>query len=250
MVYNIPMAIIVHFFGDLPSLLPLKKRAKMVSVPWIGKRSVRDLVQSLQIPHTEIGKIKVNGKLKDDSFILTENDTVEVYPGDTSYSHSHRDVPPIFLCDVHLWKLARRLRLLGFDSAFEPQWDDATLAMISQREKRILLTRDRGLLKRSAVERGLLVRNTDPEEQVKEILQRLNISPFIKPFTRCLMCNGHLEPADITSTFFRENLKSGIPAQILERFQKFHYCIQCEKVFWEGSHHKRLSLLIQKYMER
>lgn len=248
MVYNIAMAIHVHFHGDLPGLLPLKKRAPDVTVPWVGKRSVKDLVQSLQIPHTETGKINVNGIPRDDWYILSDGDNVEVFP--VVISDWHPEEPPRFLCDVHLWKLARRLRLLGFDTAFDPRWDDAKLAELSQKEKRFLLTRDRGLLKRNLVEQGLLVRNTDPEEQVKEILSRLGIVQSVNPFTLCLMCNGLLEPADITSDFFQEKLKPRIPALILGNFREFHYCTQCEKVFWEGSHFSKLQALIENYKSK
>jgi uncharacterized protein with PIN domain len=237
----------IFFNGDLKDLLPLKKRQKCLSVQWVGKRPVKDLVQSLEIPHTEVGRIRVNSIDVDLSYILRDGDTVEVFPV------SNRKQPidnPRFICDVHLWKLARRLRLLGFDAWFDPRWDDEELADIAHREKLILLTRDRGLLKRNKVEQGLLIRNTDPEKQVIEILQRLGIAKIVNPFSRCLVCGGILEPVNIDKKdeFFQKKLKPQIPANVLEWCSEYHFCPSCKKVFWKGSHYKKLTRLIKKYL--
>jgi uncharacterized protein with PIN domain len=249
------VAVDIFFHGELIDLLPLKKRKENLTVEWKGKRSVKDLVESLCVPHTEVGGIQVNDQWVTFSYILTDGDRITVFPFSTDCRT--RDNPlfkpeplthPGFICDVHLWKLARRLRLLGFDTYFNSQWDDAKLADISQKQELILLTRDRGLLIRKKVTRGVYIHNTNPEKQVKELLQRLDLYKHIAPFTRCLLCNGLLEPADMNSTFFKEILKPQIPHKVLEWTKEYHFCTSCQKVFWKGSHYEKLILKIQGYL--
>jgi uncharacterized protein with PIN domain len=245
----------IFFQGELIDFLPLKKRKENLTVKWKGKRSVKDLVESLCVPHTEVGGIRVNDQWVTFSYILDEGDRVIVFPfspecrtRDNPLFKPEPSTQPAFICDVHLWKLARRLRLLGFNTYFNAQWDDARLADISQKEGLILLTRDRGLLIRKKVTRGVYIHSTDPEKQVKELLQRLNLHKRIAPFTRCLLCNGLLEPVEVDSTFFNERLKSQIPPKVLEWTQEYHFCTSCQKVFWKGSHYEKLIRKIDEYL--
>ena len=249
------MAVDISFHGELIDLLPLKKRKENLTVEWKGKRSVKDLVESLCVPHTEVGGIRVNDQWVTFSYILYDGDRITVFPFSPDCRtpdnplFKPEPLPHVgFICDVHLWKLARRLRLLGFDTYFNSQWDDARLADISQKQGLIILTRDRGLLIRKKVTRGVYIHNTDPEKQVKELLQRLNLHKSIAPFTRCLLCNGLLEPVDMDSTFFKEILKPQIPSKVLEWTKEYHFCTSCQKVFWKGSHYEKLILKIQGYL--
>jgi uncharacterized protein with PIN domain/sulfur carrier protein ThiS len=237
------MSVEISFHGQLNNLLPVKKRNRQLSVEWKGKRSVKDLVESLCVPHTEVGEIRVNGQGVDFSYILCDNDQVTVFPVRTSGLQGE----PRFLCDVHLWKLARRLRLLGFDTRHDPQLNDAQLADISHQQGLILLTRDRGLLIRRTVERGIYIYNTDPENQVKELLQRLALLWCAAPFTRCLLCNGFLEPVDMKDTAAEQKYKSLIPGSVLKWAVDFHYCPSCGKMFWKGTHYEKLLKKIQEY---
>jgi len=249
------VAVDIFIHEDLVDLLPLKKRKKNLSVKWKGKRSVKDLVESLCIPHTEVGGIRVNDHWVSFSHILSNGDHITVFP---CYSGCRTRENPLFkpeplttlgfICDDHLWKLARRLRLLGFNTFFNRQWDDAKLADISQKEGLILLTRDRGLLIRKKVISGVYIHNIDPDKQVKELLQRLDLFKSIAPFTRCLICNGLLEPVNTGSTFFKEILKPQIPSQVLEWTNEYHFCTSCQKVFWKGSHYKKLIQKIEGYL--
>ena len=248
-------------------LLPARKRNRLLTVEWKGKRSIKDLVESLCVPHTEVGGIRVNGQWVDFSYILADNDRVMVFPVSpvsssetvdpcftcttcTSENPLFRSMPvtePRFLCDVHLWKLARRLRLLGYDTWHDPKWDDAQLADISQKQGLILLTRDRGLLIRRKVERGIYIHNTDPERQVKELLHRLGLREPIAPFTRCLLCNGFLEPVDMTDEEARKKLKPLVPVGVLKWTDEFHYCPTCRKMYWKGAHYEKLIKKIKGY---
>jgi uncharacterized protein with PIN domain/sulfur carrier protein ThiS len=237
----------ISFNGDLKDLLKNDGKGQGMSVEFPGKRPVKDLVQSLGVPHTEVGEVRVNDRWLDSTYVLHEGDTVEVFPVSPGETTMDTDTPR-FICDVHLWKLARRLRLLGFDTRFNPQWDDADLADICQEERLVLLSRDRGLLKRNKVEQGLLIRNTDTEKQVSEVLYRLRIGAKAKPFTRCLVCNGLLEPVSITGELFEKKIKPQLPPKILEWCKEFHFCPSCEKAFWKGSHYKKLTRMIDKYL--
>ncbi|MCU0289063.1 MAG: Mut7-C ubiquitin/RNAse domain-containing protein [Acidobacteria bacterium] len=258
------MGIEIFFHGELNDLLPVKKRNRLITVEWKGKRSVKDLIESLCVPHTEVGGIKVNGHWVDFAYILGEDDRVEVLPKKpvpglglnescqvrTPGNPLCQILPegePRFLCDVHLWKLARRLRLLGFDTWYDPHWDDAQLADISQEQGLILLTRDRGLLIRRKVEQGIYIHSTDPEKQVKELLQRLGIRGPVVPFTRCLLCNGRLEPVDLTDEKTSWEFKQLVPVNVLKWSDEFHYCPNCRKMFWKGTHYEKLIKKIKDY---
>ncbi|MCP5103210.1 MAG: twitching motility protein PilT [bacterium] len=255
------VAVDIFFHGELNRLLPLKKRKRQVTVQLKGKHSVKDLVESLCVPHTEVGGIFVDHRWVDFSYIVRPGDQITVFPvpspsasGDQCQCRTKENplfnpepLSPRFLCDVHLWKLARRLRLLGFETQFDPRWDDAQLAEISRKQELILLTRDRGLLIRSTVKQGIYIHNTDPEKQVKEVLQRLDLYKAVVPFTRCLSCGGLLEPVTMEGEFFEKEIRPQIPPKVLEWAKEYHYCLSCRKVFWKGSHYEKLIQMIEKY---
>lgn len=238
--------------------LPLKKRVREHLPEWSGKRSVKDLIESMGVPHTEIGGIRVRNEWKDFFYIPRNGDAIEVLAASPEcateenpvYKKLSTDGAVVFVCDVHLWKLARRLRLLGFDARFDRRRDDAELAETARRENAILLTRDTGLLKRKRVLKGLYVHAIYPGEQVKEILQRLELFDHIRPFTRCLVCNGTLKRVDTESELFKEKLQKQIPPRVMEWTQEYHHCDTCLKVFWKGTHHDRLTEMIEEYRKR
>ena len=254
--YNIIMnislynTIFIIFKGDLKDLLDKEQREQQspIEIRFNGRRSLNDLIQSRRIPHTEIGKIQVNSKLASPDTIVQNGDQIEVFPvSSETFANNNPPRPSRFLCDVHLYTLAKRLRLLGFDTAYNPEWHDPELAEISQNEKRTLLSRDRGLLMRNQVESGLLIRNTDPELQIIELLERLGITEAIHPFTRCLSCNGLLKLADIDSEHFKKNLLPQIPESVRQWCTEYRYCQSCLKVFWKGSHFSKMMEKIRHY---
>jgi uncharacterized protein with PIN domain len=181
--------------------------------------------------------------------IVCDGDRISVYPVFESL-----DIAPInrlrpwplretrFVLDVHLRRLARYLRLFGFDVFFDETLDDAALAELSATQRRVLLTRDRGLLKRKIVTRGLLVRNTDPKKQLVEILDRLNLRSSCRPFSRCIACNGTILPLDGTPP---DDVPSGVRAWCRE----YYRCAGCGKIYWKGSHYDKLSRLVQSVRE-
>ncbi len=131
---------------------------------------------------------------------------------------------------MHLGSLGRYLRLLGFDTLFDPALDDDELATISRNEERILLTRDRGLLKRSMVTHGYCVRSLDPRTQLREIFDRFDLKGPVKPFSRCASCNGAITPVP------KAAVESMVPPKIREVFDRFAQCADCGKIYWKGSH--------------
>ena len=139
--------------------------------------------------------------------------------------------------------LARYLRLLGFDAVWGHEWADERLAAYSARERRFLLTRDRGLLKRKIVTHGLLLRSDDPRRQVLEVLTRLQLASGVKPLSRCMACNGLLSLAD------KDSIKQIVPPGVASRFDSYRKCGGCGRVYWEGTHHTRLVELVSSLCE-
>jgi uncharacterized protein with PIN domain len=140
--------------------------------------------------------------------------------------------------DVHLGRLAGYLRLLGFDAMYRNDFKDPELARVSAAERRVLLTRDRGLLKRNEVVYGYWVRQTEPRRQLLEALRRFDLTPHVDLFTRCLICNTRLVPVE------KEAVAARLPDRTAEHFQDFHLCPGCDRVYWKGSHYRRMLMLV------
>ena len=216
------------------------------------RRSVKDLIESLGVPHVEVDLILVNEESVNFSYIIQKGDRISVYPEfevlDVSGLTGLRPQvqgEPRFILDVHLRKLAKFLRLLGFDVDYRENRDDPELAEISFREKRILLTRDRQLLKRKIVDCGFIIRNMDAEKQVLEALDRFDLWSCIRTFTRCIECNGIVEPLAVTGAEF-EKKKRRIPAGVLLRHNEFFLCDSCGRIYWKGSHYDKLLHMIDR----
>ncbi len=236
----------VRFYAELNDLLPPDRRGGPITLEVAAGTTVKDLAESFGVPHTEIDVILVNGESVDFGHRVGDGDRVSVYP-----VFEALDVSPLvrlhpsplresrFVLDVHLGRLARTLRLLGFDSVWRNDITDDELAAISVGEKRILLTRDRGLLKRARVTHGHLVTETDRRRQVVEILGRFDLFGTITPFGRCLECNGVLEPVA------KEKVEHRLPPRTREDFNDFSTCPDCGRIFWQGSHYDRLAALVE-----
>jgi uncharacterized protein with PIN domain len=239
----------VRVYGSLNDFLPPQRR----QITWphvVGRRqSVKDLIESLGVPHPEIDLVLANGISVAFDYAVQNADRIAVYPRFTNVDIGTltcvRPPPPDtvrFVVDVHLGTLARRLRLIGLDTAYRPGANDTELAELADREKRILLTRDLELLKRRLVVHGYFVRETRPHPQLVEVLRRFG--PLdLQPFSRCLRCNDVL----------RNVPKSAIDAALLPRtrqhFDEFQACAGCARIYWKGSHWVRLAHLIDAARE-
>jgi len=234
-------------YAELNDFLPLPLRRRAFAHPFGVPGSVKDALEALGIPHPEVDLLLVNGEPAGFDRILADGDRVAAFPlfrrlDVSAISPVHLPLPaePCFTLDGHLGRLARYLRLLGFDAAHQPQADDAALARAAAAGDRILLTRDLDLLKRRIVRRGYRVRSTDPRGQVVEVIRHFGLAERLDPFTRCLACGERLVPAD------PEEVAGRVPPGVAARRPSFQRCPGCERVYWPGSHHRRLSALVDE----
>ena len=235
-----------RFYGELNDFLPLQQRQVSFVHTFQEGASIKDLVESLGVPHPEIDLLLVCGKSVGFTYLVKEGDRVSVYPrfSNLDIAALSRVRPPTlsqlrFVADVHLGKLVRNLRILGFDVLYNNHSSDRELAHCSSRERRILLTRDRGLLKRSEVIYGYCLRSSDPEVQVLEVLHRYRAFDRMRPFQRCLRCNQMLEPVP------KEDVCDRLPPHVRANHNDFRYCQTCDRIYWKGTHYQRM----QKYCD-
>jgi uncharacterized protein with PIN domain len=236
-----------RFYAELNDFLPVGDRQRDVVRSFLGKPSVKDQIAACGVPHTEVDLILVNSRSVGFDHRLGDGDRVSVYPVfealDVTPVVHLRPRPlrePRFVLDVHLGKLARRLRLLGFDAVWQRDATDEELVSLSLREKRILLTRDRGLLKRRELTHAAAVRGTDPHEQLPEVVWRFDLARSAAPFTRCLTCNGRL------ATVPKEEVLDRPPPKTRLHYDAFLTCLSCRRVFWWGPHSRRLREIVEE----
>jgi uncharacterized protein with PIN domain len=235
-----------RFYAELNDFLPAARRRKAFVHTFQGQASIKDRIEALGIPHTEVDLILINGRSVDFRQPVRDGDVISVYPVFESLDiHPLLRLPPeplrrpAFILDGHLGRLAAYLRLLGFDSLYRNDFGDEELAALSAAEKRILLTRDRGLLKRSIVTRGYCLRAVIPRDQIREVVERFDLARSAAPFRRCLACNALLQPVEKSSILDR------LPAGTREGYDAFYLCVGCGKIFWPGSHFTRLQRIVR-----
>jgi len=226
-----------RFYEELNDFLAPARRRQAFSVPCAEAATTKHMIEALGVPHTEVELILVNGESADFGRILQDGDRVAVYPRfeamDVTPLLRVRDYPlrePRFVADAHLGGLARMLRMLGFDTLYDNHFHDDTIVAICEQDGRIVLTRDRELLKRRAVTHGCYVHALKPEAQLKEIVERLDLARSARPFTLCLHCNVPLRPVDKASVVDR------LPDRVRMHYDCFSICDMCGRVYWEGSH--------------
>jgi uncharacterized protein with PIN domain len=231
----------IRFYEELNDFLDPDKRKKEYSIPFLIKRTVKDLIEGEGVPHVEVDLILVNGNPVDFEYHIRDGDRISVYPEfeliDISPINRLRPEPlrqSMFMVDANLGRLARYLRMLGFDTRFDMNLQDPDIIRVAEEEKRILLTRDLGVLKNGRVVRGYFIRSQDPDRQLREVVQKFHLKGQFKPFTRCIACNGKILPVK------KDKLVKRVPGQVLENFNQFYACKECERVYWEGSHHERM----------
>ncbi|HJT80497.1 MAG TPA: Mut7-C RNAse domain-containing protein [Chthoniobacterales bacterium] len=236
----------MRFHGDLTYFLKNEYTGGEIGRTLCEPTSVKDIIEACGVPHPEVDRILVNGKPVDFKHVLRNNSVIDVYPVgfididvEASDRLQRRDHDR-FVVDGHLGKLARNLRLLGFDVVYSPPLDDVELLQTMEKDERAILTRDRRLLMHSIVRDGYCPRSDDPLEQTIEVVRRFGLISRTKPFTRCLQCNS----------FLREIDKSAVLEQLepLTRiyYEEFRSCTGCGKIFWRGSHFSKLESLLER----
>lgn len=239
-----------RFYGNLIDLLTLPHEAGLVTRTFDESPGVKDQIEACGVPHTEVDLLLVNGASVGFDHRVVDGDRVSVYPvfWELDVSHLSRVRPePLptmrFIADVNLGKLARYLRLLGFDTIADGQWQDPELVEIAASQSRMMLTKDRPLLKRAAVTHGYLVRAVEPMEQLVEVIHRFDVSGDIQPFTRCMECNG------VVRSVTKADVDHLLEPLTRRYFDDFRQCPDCERVFWKGSHHRRLAAIVEAVSE-
>jgi hypothetical protein len=228
----------VRFDFDL-SLQPLFKRdlrGQPVDLDFQGPQSVKHLIESLHIPHTEIGPLRANGNSIGLDYIVLDGDRIEVRP----VAPVELDEEPRFVLDGHLGRLASHLRMLGLDSLYNNGYEDDVLVDISVEDERILLTRDRMLLMRKVITQGYLLRSLDSTEQLYEVVNRFGLVKWVKPFQRCMNCNHPLEPVE------KEAVLEKLEPLTKKYYHEFKLCPACDQIYWKGSHYEKMSRLIEE----
>ncbi len=226
------------FIGRLNDFLPRDPRGQLLTVDFRERQSIKHLAESLGVPHPEIGQVQVNGREAALGTITQDGDRVEVRPIPNGCP-----VEPRFILDNHLGRLAAHLRMLGFDCLYRNDYDDEELAEITERESRILLSRDRRLLMRKAVTHGYCLRSLDSLEQLSEVIKRFDLAKRIVPFHRCLRCNHPLEPVS------KEAVLDRLEPLTKLYFDEFQICPACKQIYWKGSHYDRMKGLIEQMTE-
>lgn len=222
----------VRVAEPLRFLLPLRHRCGDVAVPVDGWSSVVHVVESLGVPRTEIGELRISGRPVPSRERPRDGDVIDVLPVPRP-----QPIPdPRFVLDVHLGTLARRLRLVGIDTAYRNDSTDAELVAQAAAERRVLLTQDRGLLRRRALTAGAYVRGSRSDEQLADVLARFDLP--LAPWSRCLVCNGILEP--VAKREVQHLLKDGTRRS----YTQFCRCRQCGRPFWRGAHAQGLDAIV------
>lgn len=232
-------------YAGLNDFLPPDRRQRRFAQPVAGRAAVKDVIEAAGIPHPEIDLILVNGEPAGFARLVQAGDTISVYPAFTTLDIAPLGrlqpaplSPPRFVLDTHLGKLAAYLRLLGFDTLYWNDASDETLAHLAATGPRLLLTRDRGLLKRGNVTHGSYVRATAPRRQLREVVERFDLLGQARPFSRCPRCNGLLAAVDKAAVLTR------LPPRTRHAYADFYRCQDCDGLYWPGSHVERVRRLI------
>ena len=221
------------FIDELNDFLPHYRKNTPFILEFEPHQSLKHLIESLGVPHTEFERVLVNGQVTDSTKRLRDGDHVAVYPADSPLEGESG-----FILDNHLGQLATYLRMLGFDCLYRNDYQDDELARVSTEEGRVLLTRDRQLLMRKVIRRGYCIHQTDPRLQAAELLRRFKLFGQVKPFQRCLRCNSPLQPVA------KQDIIERLELLTKKYYDEFRICPSCDQIYWKGSHFEHMQQMI------
>lgn len=234
-----------RFYAELNAFLAPERRQRAFTARLARAATVKHMCEACGVPHTEVAFIFVNGEPADFSRLLHDGDRVAVYPAFRCFDlsplaplNAPQPGKPRFIADCHLGGLARMLRMAGFDTAFRNDYGDREIAALAARELRIVLTRDRELLKLRTIRHGAYVHALKAEAQFAEIVRRFQLLPHFAPFSRCLLCNVPLIEVG------KAEVLDQLPPSVRERQQQFRRCPACERIYWPGSHWERMRAML------
>lgn len=235
-----------RFYAGLNDFIAPAKRQKTFSFIFKRNPAIKDSIEAIGVPHTEVELIIVNGESQPFNYKLKEGDKVSVYPVFSNLD-IHPSVPlrkPLtemkFIVDANIGKMVKYLRMLGFDTYFDFDLPDNEIIELAEREKRIILTRDIGLLKRKTATHGYFLRKKNIEEQLIETIERFSLFPLMKPFSRCLECNGFILAVD------KNTIKNKLKPEIYDYYDEFFFCPDCLKIYWKGTHYDTMLVNIRR----
>ncbi|MGX4640275.1 Mut7-C RNAse domain-containing protein [Massilia sp. SYSU DXS3249] len=235
-----------RFYEELNDFLPRERRGCAFEAPCARAATTKHMIEALGVPHTEVEVILVNGESSGLDRMLVDGDRVAVYPMFETF-----DVTPLlrlrdkplrrlrFVADAHLGGLARLLRMAGFDTLYDNGFQDEEIVAISLEQERVALTRDRELLKRRSLTHGCYLHALKPAAQFRELFERLDLAASARPFTLCLHCNLPLRPVP------KAEVVDQLPESVRLQHEEFTTCDACRRVFWKGSHHKRMVAMLE-----
>ncbi|TDD27344.1 hypothetical protein E1287_34760 [Actinomadura sp. KC06] len=230
----------IRVADELLMFLPAARRGPVSRVPSDGTSTLGHLVESLGVPLPEAGPMTLGGEPADPSTRPDPGAEVRVasVPRPQPVPLEPGQVAPRFVLDVHLGTLARRMRLLGLDTAYHNDMDDPALVVQANEERRVLLTQDRGLLRRRALWFGAYVRGSRPDDQLRDVLDRF--APVLRPWTRCTACNGELVPVD------KQEIERDLEAGTRRSYDVYGRCADCGQVYWRGAHGGHLEKIVHE----
>jgi uncharacterized protein len=246
----VSLKIYLRFYGELNDFLPQSRKGRHIALDLQMPASAKDVIEALGVPHTEVDLILLNGESIDFSRLVHNQDRISIYPVFRSIDISSLTrVRPValiekgFVLDSHLGRLAAYLRLCGFDTLYRNDYRDEELAEVSAQQNRILLIRERGLLKRAIVTHGYFMREIHPQRQLVEVLRRFDLFGAIAAFSRCMHCNVLLHAAPLDVVIER------LPKKTRQSYYEFNICPSCGRVYWRGTHYARMKRLIDGIAE-
>ena len=230
-----------RFYEELNDYLPEKKHKVWFEYSFLGAIFIKDAIESMSVPLNEIDLILVNQQSKGFEYVLQDGDRISVYPVfelfDLTGFSRVRGKPlrnPTFICDVHLGRLCKYLRMLGLDTIYSNRYSPEEIVEISEIEKRIILSRSRKLISQKEVARAYWIRSSDPLEQVKDLILKLDLSTHINPLIRCMNCNNKLVPVE------KNEILHLLHDRTAKYFGEFFNCPTCNQIYWKGSHFENM----------
>ena len=236
-----------HFHGSLNDFLRPAQKADTIAYSFKDLPAIKDAIEAIGVPHVEVDVILVNNQPVHFDYPLQAASEVQVYPFSNDYHWppgyaliNHDAVEKKFVVDVHLGSLARTLRMLGFDTSYQSDYNDATIVDLALAEQRIVLTRDIGLLKHKVIRHGYWLRSQLVEAQVAEVVRYYQLEALFQPFERCLACNGTIVPVE------KDKVLNQLPPQTILYYNAFFQCLSCGRVYWKGSHYQHMLQLLER----
>lgn len=233
---------IFEFAEGLRPFLSPRNRNGTVQITFRGPQTVKHLIESLGVPHTEIGEVWLDSQKVRLGYQVRDGDRLEVHSAgsETNPEPAEADPEPRFVLDGHLGRLTAHLRMLGLDCLYRSDYDDRELTRISVDDGRILLTRDRRLLMQKIITRGYCLRSLEPAQQLEEVVRRFGLTRWVHPFRRCLRCNTPLQPVSKEAVLHR------LEPLTKKYFDEFCICPACDQVYWKGSHYEKMMRVIER----